>query len=79
MNKFANLVVHLNEDNIDEVKELLISKGEKLNSYLFAIGSDSNFNYLYFNTIRNDWGVTCKLKSDNEITLEQFKRLINEK
>lgn len=77
MNKFANLVVHLNEDNFEEVKELLLSKGEKLDDY-FKLDNDPYWNYLYYNPILEEWCTLMKTNSDKEITLEQFKRLINE-
>lgn len=78
MNKFANLVVHLNEDNIEEVKELLLSNGEKLCSINFDIVDDTWYNYLQINP-ENEWEMWIKHIADKEITLEEFKRLINEK
>lgn len=78
MNKFANLVVHLNEDNFEEVKELLLSKGEK-NDGTLQLFKDENYNYLYYDQDYDKWSVSVKFPADKEITLEEFKRLINEK
>lgn len=79
MNKFSNIVVYIpdDEETLQEVRQLLESKGEKIYSTLFKISTRNSFNYCK-KAKYGEWILFCKDENSKELTLDEFKQLINQ-
>lgn len=78
MNAFENKVLFIkDEEMIEEVKQMILQYGFKV-GHVFEIMC-SSFSYLYYNTAHEQFKISFKANTDQEITLEQFNELLKQK
>ena len=79
MKQFENKVLFiLDEEMLEEVQKLILDAGFLIDKETFFLseGDCLEANYLIY--LDNSFGLSYKWKSDQEITLEQFKELLKQ-
>jgi len=76
--KKENIVVLIKDEAmLNEARKFLKEAGEKINDICFFIDEDKDNNYLYYSSF--GWALGYKTIEEIEITLNDLKKLLNEK
>lgn len=79
MKQFENKVLFIeNEEIQEEVLNLVETKNYTIDYSNFSLSKMSNSNYFQYDRLEHDFFLGFKTILDQEITLEEFKQLLNQ-